>query len=137
MPTKRTKEKKETIFNRNFFLTVVLAIALGVGLYFVVANFYPEALQGLPGLGGPSNELNLKCSKASDDQIKCSWENCELKTNGEKTELVFAKVPNYVKSMNVPTDVGSILFSPAAPVQGLYTIYISCDNGKVATRVAM
>jgi len=138
MPAKRDREKKQLPVNKDFFLTVVLAIALGIGLYFLVANLYPGALQGLPGVVTPSNELTLKCLKASDEQIKCSWNNCELKTNGEKTELVFAKVPDYVKSVDIPTESGALLFSPtASPLGGLYTIYISCNNGKVADRVSM
>ena len=133
MPAKRTTPKKEVSLQKDFFLTVVLAIALGIGLYFLIANFYPESLQGILSGITPSTDLTLKCSKASDTQIKCSWKNCEL---GDRNELVFAKVPDYVKSVNIPTKSGTLLFSPNAGT-GQYTIYISCNNGKVADRVAM
>jgi len=134
MPAKRTPDKNANL-RRDFYLTVVLAIALGTGLYFLVANFYPEALKGFGGT--PSNEPALKCSKESDTQINCNWKNCELKTGEEKTELVFAKVPDFVKSVSIPMVSGSLLYSPNPLTQGYYTIYISCNNGKVADRVAM
>lgn len=131
MPARRQTAKKEVQFDKNLFLIIGAAVVLGIGLYFLISNFYPISI---PGFGTLSNDLSLACSK-EDDQIKCNWRNCEL---GDRNELVFAKVPDYVKSVEIPMESGSLLFSPNAdPLKGLYTIYISCDNGKVATRVSM
>lgn len=128
MPAKKATPKKEE-FGKNIYLIIVLAIVLGIGLYIVITNL--QSFQEPTG-------LYLECSKASGEQIKCSWKNCELYTGEEKTELVFAKVPDYVKSVEIPTVSGALLFSPSAvPLEGMYTIYISCNNGKVATRVGM
>lgn len=70
--------------------------------------------------------LSLSCSMPEANQIKCSWSNCQL-NSPEKTELIIAKTPNYVQTVEAIKSTDSVAVS--VPSSGTYVITLSCLNG--------
>lgn len=119
MPTKNVQKPKPKL---NIFLIIGLIFIIAAGIFFVLYFLTPS--------------FSLSCSGPSS-QIKCDWKNCELKNPPDMSEIVFAKVPNYVKTVNITETSGSVILTPPSPVSGQYTVYLSCNNGKLATRVIL
>jgi hypothetical protein len=118
MPKKRKEIKKEIKFPKYTFLIVVLLI---LSLIFFTTSF-------------TTKQLSLNCFKKGN-LIECQWVNCRLKTQG-RSELLIAKVPDYVETKIITEVSGSVTLSPSE-IAGTYTLLLSCENKEIIQQLVI